>query len=69
MTQSLDLNKMGLTPMNETEINNLNGGGFFKDYLIGKAIDWVIERMAEDWNSRSGGPASITDRYAARGPY
>lgn len=36
MTQSLDLNKMGLTPMNEFEMVNVDGGGWLS--WLGAAI-------------------------------
>lgn len=29
MTQTLELNKMGLTPMSEFEMQEINGGGFW----------------------------------------
>jgi len=39
MTQSLDLNKMGLAPMDEFEMQEVEGGGFWKwCCIIGAAV-------------------------------
>jgi hypothetical protein len=41
MKNTLDLNKMGLEPMNNLEMEELNGGG-----LWGKVIKFVVELVA-----------------------
>ncbi len=70
--KTLELNKMGLTPMNEFEMEEVDGGGggiwgFVKDYLIGKAVDFVVDSMAEDWKHRKY--CTVTERYMHHGPY
>lgn len=43
MTQTMDLNKMGLASMSNFEMQEVDGGGFFTDYIIGKALDLVLD--------------------------
>lgn len=52
---------------------SINGGGglrdFIWDYTIGKVVDFCVDNMINDWNSRSGGAYSASGRYASMGPY
>jgi hypothetical protein len=48
MTQTMDLNKMGLMPMSISELTEIEGGGFsivdfIRDYVLGKLIDMTYE--------------------------
>jgi hypothetical protein len=52
MTQTLDLNKMGLAPMGEAEMNETNGGSFWT---------WVAGGVAAVVNA----PAVVTILSAA----
>ena len=41
---------MGLAPINEIELKEINGGGwanFLKDYIISHILDWTIEAAWE----------------------
>ena len=71
--KNLELEGFGLVEMNNKEMLELEGGGglwsFVYDYTLGKIIDFTVDHMIEDYKSRSGGPASLTDRYANHGPY
>lgn len=44
-------------------------GDFLKDYVYGAALDWVVDAMYKDYQSRSGGPYSASGRLASMGPY
>lgn len=47
MTQKLDLNKMGLEPLNNMESNNINGGGFWGDWVLSHVVDYAVEGLWE----------------------
>ena len=75
-TQSLDLNKTGLAPMQSSELQEVEGGSLLGDLAkeilvqgIYESGKWLAGQVASDWNSRTGGQASITSQTAAFGPY
>jgi hypothetical protein len=51
MKQTLDLNKMGLMPMTENEMQEIDGGNIFK--AIGNAIESVGNAIADaaEWTA------------------
>ena len=70
-TQTFDLNKMGLAPMDSSEMQEVEGGSLLTDAFKALVMDYAVQgakyligQVAADWNSRSGGAASITARTA-----
>ena len=69
-TKNMDLNAMGLMPITETKMLDINGGGFnpvsfFIDYVLGKAIDAFSDGF-KDAQKRPG--KDVSGRYLAN-PY
>lgn len=59
MQNVLDLNEYGVTPLQHTEMENTDGGGwqswaitFVRDYIIGKGVDYVLANLP-----KGSGPA------------
>lgn len=48
MTQTLDLNKMGLAPLSGMEMKEVEGGNFITDYIVGKALDLLIDYASRE---------------------
>jgi fructose-specific phosphotransferase system IIC component len=53
MTQTLDLNKMGLAPMNEMEIQETDGG--FWGQLIGGLVTGLVVSLIDNWGDVRAG--------------
>jgi hypothetical protein len=45
MTQTIDLNKMGLSPMSNFEMQEVDGGGGLWDFLIGYFAGKVLDAI------------------------
>ncbi len=50
MTQTMDLNKMGLAPMKEMEMREIEGGGFWESILT-----WGVEQAVDHWDEIKAG--------------
>ena len=75
MKQTFDLNKMGLVPLTENELIQVDGGGFWGDVLRQIGVDTLIggakslaQKVIDDWNSRSRSQNSMTNIYSTN-PY
>ena len=75
MQQNFDLNKMGLVPLTENELTQVDGGGFWGDALKQLGIEFLTgsakllaQKVIDDWNSRSGSQNSMTNIYSTN-PY
>ena len=58
MTQTFDLNKMGVMPMNNSEMEGINGGG-----LWGSLANWAIQQVINNWDDMK---ASFKEGYNAQ---
>jgi hypothetical protein len=75
MKQTFDLKKMGLVPLTENELIQVDGGGFWGDVLRQIGVDTLIggakmlaQKVIDDWNSRSRSQNSMTNIYSTN-PY
>jgi hypothetical protein len=66
---------MGLVPLTENELTQVDGGGFWGELLRQAGIDTLIgcakilaQKVIDDWNSRSGSQNSMTNIYSTN-PY
>lgn len=50
MTQTMDLNKMGLAPMSIWEMEDTDGGGFWD-----KIVTYFIEGAIDHWDALKAG--------------
>ncbi len=74
-TQTLDLNKMGLVPMQNCEMQEVDGGGFLWELAkklgleaAAEGLKFLGRQMVADWKSRSGNHLTMTDNYISN-PY
>jgi len=58
MTQTFDLNKMGVMPMNNSEMEGINGGGFW-----GPFSTWIAQEIINNWDDIK---ASFKEGYNAQ---
>lgn len=50
MTQTMDLNKMGLAPLTEFEMQEVEGGGFWENLAL-----WAVEQAIDHWDDLKKG--------------
>jgi hypothetical protein len=75
MEKNFDLNKMGLVPLTENELIQVDGGSFWGEVLRQIGVETLIggakmlaKKVIDDWNSRSGSQNSMINIYSTN-PY
>ena len=58
MTQTFDLNKMGVMPMNNSEMEVINGGGIWASLAT-----WAVQEVINNWDDIK---ASFKEGYNAQ---
>lgn len=66
---NLDLKKMGLQELNAKEMIEFEGSGFWSDFLLGKAVDLIVDTLVHvKDNPGSGWDSTMFGHYGGARP-